>query len=393
MAFCFCNVLHFCNRLLKTRFLINLSSQVAILLKKVRALYDRLAVTQERQSRLCIPEAFSLEELCKVDKVAAIKEELAKLQAMKMENMAENLELVKKKVEECWRCRMVGPRTQETFWRNSLGDPEEELKRIEKEVEDVSEDLYNHEETLSKVSVFLERCRLAKDLRIRQQDPARLKNRGNALAQEEKDRKKVNALPILKEELLKRAQKWGDFAILDRRLSELVAGECSILEQIYENSLSTSSTRPTSKSSRAMSRTAAAVPSSSRPYTRSNSTLGLRSTSNLSKGGTPSSSSMKAPSSSKVFGTRNRTRMMGGESPLRTSRNPPPSLFVQDASVVLPEASLLLSESSFKESVPLSSTIQEPPAADGRTTKKVWHDRARVELMADQVFFLLLLSK
>ena len=84
---------------------------MAILLKKVRALYDRLAVTQERQSRLCIPEAFSLEELCKVDKVAAIKEELAKLQAMKMENMAENLELVKKKVEECWRCRMVGPRT------------------------------------------------------------------------------------------------------------------------------------------------------------------------------------------------------------------------------------------------------------------------------------------
>ena len=191
---------------------------------------------------------------------------------------------------------MVGDWTQQMFWRNSVEDPEEELQRIQREVHSVQEDLDKHEETLNKVNIFLERCRLAQEFSIRQQDPGRLKNRGNTLMQEEKDRKKVNALPSLKEELLMRVERWGDIMIKDRRLSELVASECRVLEQIYETSLSTSSTKPTSKSSHTMSRTAAAVPSSSRPFTRANSTLGLGSSGNLQKGGTPSSSSLRAPS-------------------------------------------------------------------------------------------------
>ena len=188
-----------------------------------------------------------------------------------------------------------------------------------------------------------------------------------------------------------RVERWGDIMIQDRRLSELVASECSILEQIYETSLSKSSSRPTSKSSHTMSRTAAAVPSSSRPFTRANSTLGLGSSGNLQKGGTPSSSSLRAPSSSKVYSTRNRTRMVGGESPLRRPPVKTPTLHVQEPSLIAPDASLLLSESIFTESVPLSSTIQDPDAA-ATSTSKVWADRARVELIADQVNHIYLLS-
>ena len=360
---------------------------MASLLDKLRVLYDCLVVPQERRSMLCIPEAFSLEELCKVDKVAAIREELAQLQAVRKENMAEILGRVKEELEASWRCRMVGQWTQQMFWRNSVEDPEEELQRIQREVHNVQEDLDKHDETLNKVNIFLERCRLAQELSVRQQDPARLKNRGNALMQEEKDRKKVNTLPSLKEELLKRVEKWGDIMIQDRRLSELIGSECSFLEQIYETCLSTSSTRPPAKSNRAMSRTAAAaVPSSSRPFTRANSTLGLGSSGNLAKGGTPSSSSLRAPSSSKVYGTRNRTRMVGGESPLRRPSVKIPSLHVQESSMIASEASLLLSESIFTESVPLSSTIQDPSADVAATSiSKVWADRARVELIANQV--------
>merc|ERR550519_1979586 len=230
-------------------------NEVAGLLDKVRVLYDCLVVPQERRSRLCIPHAFSLEELCKVDKVAAIREELAQLQATRKENMAEILGRAKDELEASWRCRMVGDWTQQMFWRNSAEDPEEELRRIEKETHNIQEELDKHEETLNKVNIFLERCRLAQELRVRQQDPRRLKNRGNALMQEEKDRKKVNALPSLKEELLRRVDKWGDIIIKDRKLSELIGSECSFLEQIYETSLSTSSTRPPAKSSAAMSRT------------------------------------------------------------------------------------------------------------------------------------------
>ena len=45
--------------------------------------------------------------------------------------------------------------------------------------------------------------------------------------------------------------------------------------------------------------------------------------------------------------------------------------------MIVPEASVLLSESSFTESVPLSSTFQDPA--------EVWAERARVKRIADQV--------
>ena len=343
-------------------------------------LYDCLVIPQERRSWLSIPGALSLEELCKADKVAAIREELAQLQAIRKEKMAEILGRAKEDLEAIWKCRMVGARTKEMFWRNSVEDPEEELQRIQTEVHNVQEDLDEHEETLRKVDTFLERCRLAQELSIRQQNPGRLKNRGNALMQEEKDRKKVNALPSLKEELLMRVESFGDIIIHDRKLSERIEKECAFLEQIYSTSLSTS--RPTAKP-----RTAAAVPSSSRPLTRSHTTLG-----NLSKGEIPSSSSLRVPSSSYVYGTRNRTRMLEGETPLRRPAVDPPALRIQEASIVAPEASLLVSESTFSESVPLSSTIRDPSSDVAATSiNKVWADRARVERIADQVCIFLFL--
>ena len=204
---------------------------MASFLDKLRALYDCLVIPQERRSWLSIPGALSLEELCKADKVAAIREELAQLQAIRKEKMAEILGRVKEDLEAIWKCRMVGPLTKEMFWRNSVEDPEEELQRIQSEVDNVQEDLDEHEETLRKVNTFLERCRLAQELSIRQQNPGRLKNRGNALMQEEKDRKKVNALPSLKEELLLRVESFGDIIIYDRKLSERIEKEIRDREQ------------------------------------------------------------------------------------------------------------------------------------------------------------------
>ena len=51
-----------------------------------------------------------------------------------------NAVLVVKELEAIWRNRMVGARTQQVFWRESMEDPEEELKRIEMEVLKVQED-------------------------------------------------------------------------------------------------------------------------------------------------------------------------------------------------------------------------------------------------------------
>ena len=346
------------------------------MLDKLRVLYDCLVVPQEERSSLCIKEAYSLEELCKVDKVAAIKEEVAKWQAVKKENMAKILGRAKAEIEAIWRYRMVGARTQQAFWRDSMEDPEEELKRIEMEVIKVQEDLNKHEETLQKWHIFLERCRLAHDLSLRQQDPARLKNRGNALMQEEKDRKKVNMLPSLKEELLARVQK-----VNDQKLSEAIAKEYAVLEQLYENTQSTSTTKSTSRSSRTLSKTATSGPSTTRPMTRANSSLGLSTIGRVAGFKAPASGSI-----SRGYATRNRTKDDVGETPRR--RPPPtnhlvptPAVFVQEASMIVPEASVLLSESSFTKSVPLSSTFQDPAAK----FTEVWAERARLERIADQV--------
>jgi len=136
--------------------------EVATLLDQLRVLYDCLEVSQEERSSLCIKE----EEHCKVHKVSAIREEVAKWQAVKKENMAKILGRAKAEIEAIWRYRMVGARTQQEFWRDAMEDPEEELKRIEMEVIKVQEDLNKHEETLQKWHTFLERCRLAHDLSL-----------------------------------------------------------------------------------------------------------------------------------------------------------------------------------------------------------------------------------
>merc|ERR1719494_1758280 len=355
--------------------------EVETLLDKLRVLYDCLVVPQEERSSLCIKEAFSLEELCKVDKVSAIREEVAKWQAVKKENMAKILGRSKAEIEAIWRYRMVGARTQQAFWRDSMEDPEEELKRIEMEVIKVREDLNKHEETLQKWHTFLERCRLAHDLSLRQQDPARLKHRGNALMQEEKDRKKVNMLPSLKEELLARVQKEGDILVNDLKLSEAIAKEYLVLEQIYENTQSTSTKKPISRSSRTLSKTATSGCSTNRPMTRANSLLGLSTIGRVAGFKAPASSSI-----SRGHASRNRTKDDVGEPPRRSPPPtnhlvPTPAFFVQEASLIVPEASVLLSESSFTESVPLSSTFQDPAAK----FTEVWAEQARVERIADQV--------
>ena len=80
------------------------------MLDKLRVFYECLVVPQEERSSLCVKQAFSLEELCKVDKVAAIREEVVKWQAVKKENMAKILGQAKAEIEAIWKYRMVGAR-------------------------------------------------------------------------------------------------------------------------------------------------------------------------------------------------------------------------------------------------------------------------------------------
>ena len=215
----------------------------------------------------------------------------------------------------------------------------------------LQEELLRHGDVIKKLRRFLERCQLTREFQLRLQDPGRLfKARGDDLVREEHDRNLVNALPGLKEELLGLVERWGDFAVMDSMVSAVVERETRLLEEIYENSLSTSTAaRPArpkrgnvAASPRSRKRAGRLVTSPAgarRPLLRSNSTLGAART----------SSSLSCEPS----GTRSRTRAADESSVARPSRalgtRPAPRLVVQEAS---------LSETVFGERVPLSSTMR-----------------------------------
>ena len=158
-----------------------------------------------------------------------------------MERMADIMARAREDLEVLWEERLVGRAARQAFLAAELQDPDAELERLEEQTRLTQEELLGHGDVLKKLRRFLERCRLARELQLRLQDPGRLfKARGDDLMREEHDRNLVNALPGLKEELLGLVERWGDFAVMDSMVSAVVERETRLLEEIYENSLSTS---------------------------------------------------------------------------------------------------------------------------------------------------------
>ena len=275
------------------------------LVQKVVKLYERLRVPQEERSALASGQVCGLEELARQDNMEEVRQELAGLLRRKEDMMSEILENARQDLERVWMRRRVGARARAIFLASSLEDQDEELLRIEEETGRVEEDISAHKDLLKKLETFLQRCSLAEELQLRVQDPERLfKARGKAMVQEEQDRRKVNALPTLRKELIGLVEQRGEIEVEDMSISRIIEEKSRLLEQIYESSLS--STVPTAKatngasSSRGSSTTIATT--NRRPLVRANSDLG-----------TKSLAGSRAPGSCKtVASTRSRARDQGG---------------------------------------------------------------------------------
>ena len=389
-------------------------AEVAAMVEQVRSLYDRLAVVQEERIHL----GADLDELCRTDAMETVAEELARLRRWlisscflllncisysfnpnfilsnpsltcprtrtKLERMADIVERAKEDLEVLWEERLVGRKARQAFLAAELPDPDAELERLEERTRIIQEELLGHGDVIKKLRRFLERCQLARELQLRLQDPGRLfKARGDDLMREEQDRKLVNALPAVKEELVELVERWGDFTVMDATVSQVVERETRLLEQIYENSLSTSAaSRPArakrgnvTASPRSKKRPGRLVTSPAgaqrRALTRSNSTLGAGSSAAAAR----TSSSL----SCKTSGTRGRMRA-ADESPVARPSSalgtrPAPKARLAAPRLVVQEASL--SESVFGERVPLSSTMMGD--RQGEEVGRVLADYTRLE--------------
>ena len=129
---------------------------------------------------------------------------------------------------------MIDEDKKELFQSGLQGEFDDALVDIELEIRRLQKYYLLHKETLHKLTVFMDLCDLAQDLKERMQDPNRLfKNRGKAMLQEEQDKKKVNSIPRRKQELLGFAEHKGNIVIHDELMSMFVEDHARLYEELF----------------------------------------------------------------------------------------------------------------------------------------------------------------
>ena len=208
--------------------------EVRLLLKDITSLYARLDIPESEQCPLSTGRVCGEEELIKEEKLFQLKEEKSRLERMKIANMKIIIDNAKTELSELWEACMVGEEEREVFLNNLKDDADNMLSAIENEIIRLQKYQRLHKDTFAKLSIFIELCDLAEDLKERMKDPNRLfKSRGKAMVREEQDRKKVNTIPNRKAELLALAEHKGNLMIYDEMMSSYVEDQASIYEELF----------------------------------------------------------------------------------------------------------------------------------------------------------------
>ena len=345
-------------------------AEVKEMVEQVVALYERLDVSPEDQCPLSSGRVCGLNELGKSENLEQVKKELKRMISLRAVNMRQIMEKSEAELVVLWNDCMVGPNVRKQFLDSALEDPDKELERLDVAIKEMQDYKERNRNILKDLQKFLDRCNLAKELQLRLLDPNRLfKSRGNAMAKEEADRKLVNTLPALKEELLELARTREDLIVNDVTMSQLIEDNCRLLEQIYESSLSrttvshnktkTNSVKSNSSlrslnSPRSTKRVGRLLtsPGLRRPLTRANSTL--MSVSGRMTGSTKTLGTRTKRQNESPLSRPGKTLVQSSTMPRLHGRNP--KILVSDASCNMQDASTI-DESAFKENVPSNSTL------------------------------------
>merc|ERR1719244_1822109 len=170
-----------------------------------------------------------------------LRDEFEKLKIMKRVNLEKINQNQLSQIRKLWNVAMIGENTQNKYMSLNVTISGEVIENNEMKIKELENYIVQHESTLEKVGVFVERCQLAEDLKKRMEDQNRLfTSRGNSMAKEEKDRKKVNEIPTLSEELLRLAEENGNIEVYDVPLDTLIEDHIAEFNHLYCNAASKS---------------------------------------------------------------------------------------------------------------------------------------------------------
>ena len=163
-----------------------------------------------------------------------------------MMNVEELIKVINQELEALWIKCMVDEAEQAMVTSQLCNEDrgnvcellEEEVSRLQCYYDD-------NKPILSKVLEFSKICSLAVDLRKRIDDPLRLTSRrgGLEVLNEEKDRKKVDSIAVLKEDISKLVDKYGDVLVKGRHVEEFIEEEFSKVAELFPSAMNRSSSK------------------------------------------------------------------------------------------------------------------------------------------------------
>merc|ERR1711915_1105768 len=163
-----------------------------------------------------------------------------------MGNVEELIKVINQELEVLWVKCMVDEAEQAKLTSQLCNEDRGNVcELLEDEVSRLQCYYDDNKSILSKVLEFSEICHLAVDLRKRMDDPLRLTSRrgGLEILNEEKDRKKVDSLAVLKEELFKLVDMYGSVLIKIRHVTEFIEAEFTKIAELFPSSLNRSSSK------------------------------------------------------------------------------------------------------------------------------------------------------
>merc|ERR1719309_86881 len=212
------------------------------MIAKIRRICRRLSI----KSNLSLVNDSGEENLYSVNNLALLRNELSRVEDSKTMNVEELIKVINQELKVLWVKCMVDEAEQakltSQFCNEERGNVcellEDEVSRLQCYYDD-------NKPILSKVLEFSEICNLAVDLRKRMDDPLRLTSRrgGLEVLNEEKDRKRVDSVVVLKEELLKLVDMYGRVLIKNRHVIEFIEEEFSKIAELFPSSLNRSSSK------------------------------------------------------------------------------------------------------------------------------------------------------
>lgn len=197
---------------------------------RIQGLWERLQIPQEEREALSEHMVLS-----KKRNIAALQNEVQRLEVLKMQSMKSVVEAIRGEIKEFWAKCFYSQEQQEAFTSYHSDDFTEELLNLhEAEVKILEKYYEDHKELFEGVTKWQENWTLYLELDRKANDPSRFNNRGGNLLKEEKQRTELQkSLPKLEKVLKAQIDGWElehsrEFLVSGRKFLEYVQEQWEI---------------------------------------------------------------------------------------------------------------------------------------------------------------------